>query len=99
MKPRYEQMLKHGNNKGKIPDYNPEFDYGGTAQFDPTQHAQDYEMFAKDIISGVAKEAGGSEDKFVQKWRGKSGNQDPAYYNRFQEGKKIFSNEIMGVSQ
>ncbi len=94
MKPRYELMLKHGNNQGKIPDYNPAFDYGGTIQFDPTQHGQQYEQFAKEIMSGIAKEAGGREDKFVQLWRGKSSREDPSYYEKVELGKKIFQNEM-----
>lgn len=97
MKPKYEQMLKHGNNSGKIPDYNPIYDYGGNAGFDPTQHSQDYEQFAKDIIAGVAKESGGNEGTFIQKWRGQSVNQDPSYYQKVQLGKKLFTNELSGV--
>lgn len=94
MLPRYEQMLKNGNNQGKIHDYNPIFDYGGTANFDPTQHAQQYQQFAKEIMSGVAKESGGNEHRFVELWRGKSQSQDPQYYKKVEIGKKIFQNEI-----
>ena len=69
MKPRYEMMLRHGNGNGKVQDYNPSFDYGGNAQFNPQQYGQMYEQFAKEVMSGIAKESGGNEEKFLQKWR------------------------------
>lgn len=93
MKPRYDAMNKHGNNKGKIKDYDPDYDYGGTAKFDPSKHGQDYEMFAKETIEGVAKEAGNDENKFIEKWRGKKEKDDPVYYKKVREGKKKYLDE------
>lgn len=97
LKPKYELMRKNGNNAGKISDFNSRYDYGGDAEFDSKQHGQEYEMFAKDIIKGVANEANNDEAEFVKKWRGKSSNQDPEYYQRYDQGKKNFltSQEIM----
>ncbi len=92
MKPRYDKMKYHGNNKGKVKDYNPRYDYGGDAEFDSKKHGKDYEVFANEIISGVSKEAKDDENKFVEKWRGKSEKQDPEYYKRYREGK--FNKEL-----
>lgn len=93
MKPKYELMLKHGNNKSGA-DYNNQYDYGGTAEFDTTQYGQAYQQFAKEIMSGIAKESGGNERKFIEKWRGKSVSQDHEYFKKVEMGKKIFSGEI-----
>lgn len=95
LKPRYELMLKNGNNKGQA-DYNPAFDYGGHAEFNPNQHAQDYERFAKEVMIGIAKESGNNEKKFIEKWRGKSIEEDPQYYKRFIDGKSKFTNFGIG---
>lgn len=91
--PRYQAMRESGNNKGKVPNYNPDFDYGGTAQFDPSQNAQDYEQFAKELMSHVAQKAP-DEQSFIQAWRGKAVTADPEYYKRVQQGKMMFDNEI-----
>ncbi len=90
LKPKYELMKKNGNNQGKTKDYNPRYDYGGDAEFDPSQHAQAYEQFAKEVIQGVGNEAKGDENSFIQKWRGKSPQQDPDYYKRYEDGKRTF---------
>lgn len=87
MKPRYDAMKKHGNMKGKLKDYDADYDYGGSAKFDASEEPE-YEKFAKDVISGVAKEAKDDEGAFIKKWRGNSG--DKEYFKRFQEGKKRY---------
>lgn len=87
MKPRYDKMKYHGNNKGKIKDYNPRYDYGGDAEFDSEKHGKDYEDFAKEVMAGVAKEAKDDENKFVEKWRGKSEKDDPKYFKKYREKK------------
>lgn len=87
LQPMYTQMKYNGNNQGKVQGYNADYDYGGNAGFDPSKHAQDYEMFAKDIMTGLSNRAGGNEHNFVQLWRGKSAAQDPDYYHRYIQGK------------
>jgi len=89
MKPRYKKMLYHGNMKGKIKDYNPRYDYGGDAEFDSKKHGKAYEKFSKEIMTGVLKEAKGDEKGFVKRWRGKGEKEDPEYFKRYNEGKKI----------
>ena len=96
MRPKYELMKKHGNNKGKVKDYNPRYDYGGDAEFDAKKHGASYEKYAKDIIGGVSKEAKGDEKEFVRKWRGKTEKQDPEYFKRYEEGKKKAEDEELG---
>ena len=93
MAPRYKKMLYHGNNKGKVADYNPRYDYGGDAEFDPKKHAQSYEVFAKEVMTGIDKEAKGDEKEFVRKWRGRKESQDPEYWKRMEEGKAKFDKE------
>lgn len=89
MKPRYEKMAQSGKNKGK-PGYSPRHDYGGDAEFDTKKHGQDYVVFAKEIMTGVAKEAKEDEKTFVKKWRGKDEKQDPEYFKKVEEGKNKF---------
>lgn len=87
MKPRYEKMKYHGNNKGKVKDYNPRYDYGGDAEFDSKKHSENYRVFSEEIMSGVGKEAKDDENKFIEKWRGKSEKDDPGYYKKYREAK------------
>ncbi len=77
MKPRYDKMLYHGNNKDKVKDYNPRYDYGGDAEFDAKKHGQDYEMFAKETMGRKAQIAKDDEKQFVREWRGKKESDDP----------------------
>lgn len=94
LKPRYEQMVKNGNNKDKMEGYNPAYDYGGNAEFNPKMYGQDYQMFAKDVISGVIKRAKGNEMDFLRRWRGQSMNQDPKYFERYNQGKQNFMSRM-----
>lgn len=86
MKPRYDRMKKADEN-------DKDYHYGGSAELDPAKHGQDYETMAKDIMTGIAKESGNDENKFVEKWRGKSERQDPKYYQKVREGNKKFEDE------
>lgn len=89
MAPRYKQMLYHGNMKGKLSDFNPNYDYGGNADFDSKKYGDQYKKFALDIIKGVLNEAKSDEIGFVNRWRGKSEKEDPEYYRRYREGKNM----------
>lgn len=100
MQPKWEMMKKIGINQSMkakgitakdIKDYNPDYDYGGGAEFDVNKHGQAYMKFAKDIMLGVAnKEAKGNEAHFLDKWRGATMNSVPKYYQRYLQGKESF---------
>ncbi len=102
MQPKYEMMKKVGINESmkkkgitpeKVAGYNPAYDYGGNAEFNPTQHTQDYVMFAKDIISGLSKRVNNDGNQFISKWRGMEASQDPDYFNRYKQGMNNFMKE------
>lgn len=81
MKPRYDKMKKVAGKR---------YDYGGDAEFDGAKHGSSYEQFAKDIMTGVSREAKDNDQELIKKWRGRSKEQDPKYYAKVEEGRKKY---------
>jgi hypothetical protein len=89
LKPRYDRMYK-------ADDKDTRYTYGGDAEFDSAKHGQDYEMFAKEVMTGIADEAKHNEDEFIKKWRGRDKSQDPKYYDKVSKGRKSFKDKMAG---
>ena len=81
MKPMYDNFIKHGNNKGKIKDYDADYDYGGTGKFD-IKDEESYKNLAKEILKDNAISNKNDDEKVIKAWRGKSRKDDPKYYEK-----------------
>ena len=65
------QFYKHGKSKGKIPDYNPIYDYGGSGDLSEGDK-KIYESTAKKILSYELKrmkKLGGGIKRLKREWR------------------------------
>lgn len=71
----------HGGMKGKLPDYNPLYDYGGAGMFatDPKAQAM-YRQIGTKMLNKDYALAGGDINKFTQLWRGVPAAKDPKYF-------------------
>jgi len=73
-------FLRHGNMKGKLPDYNPAFDYGGSGILNSPQDKSMYtNVFNKVLGHSYTNRAGGNLNNFLDMWRGKL---EPSYNNK-----------------
>jgi len=99
--PKYAQQFidqsksfaKHGRNKGKIPDYDPKYDYGGAGDLsDPSTHAL-YKDFAIRAMKGKYKDlqakgiTNPTPDDIAKAWRGVDPSKDPEYFKAFTAGR------------
>lgn len=88
LEPMFNNFNKHGGNKGKIKDYDPDYDYGGSGKFDGKKEGENYKKFAHELIEAKIQESKGDENKFIQSWRGKGEKDDPEYYKRYRSKKQ-----------
>ena len=93
LEPMYIKFQKLGDTPaGKK---NPAYDYGGTGNF-PVEKAPEYELFAGELLGLLGKETGGDINKLIKRWRGKTEQEDPAYYKRFRDKYTDINKAIMG---
>jgi hypothetical protein len=77
-----DELLRHGSMFGKLPDYNPDFDYGGIGSLGATPELRaKYRSLAETVMGHMYKETGNDLNKFIQRWRGVAEVKDPKYYH------------------
>lgn len=78
--PHADTMLKHGRMKGKIPDYDPRFDYGGPGDFNDTDKLM-YSRLGEMMIEDVKKRVGNDPAAIMKDWHG--ADPDSGYAERY----------------
>jgi len=78
------EFKRHGGMKGKLPDYNPDFDYGGKGNMGdtPEQRALYESAMKKFMGHRYNTEANRDIKKFMEMWRGEPQARAPGYYNK-----------------
>ncbi|TRZ52305.1 MAG: hypothetical protein D4S01_03175 [Dehalococcoidia bacterium] len=78
-----QKFKQHGNMKGKLPTYNPAYDYGGAGDLGSTPENQTrYGDVARKMMAHMYAQKGYDLQKFIQAWRGQGPTQDPEYYSK-----------------
>lgn len=85
------KFAEHGNNKGKIPHFNPDYDYGGQGGLTTEADYEGYSKLSKAIMSDLwakAKTTDKPLENMIKYWRwgegsDKSRDDDPEYFKRF----------------
>ncbi len=81
-----EKLYRHGKMRGKIPDYDPRFDYGGSGNI-TDKDKRLYVSTAKKIIKYELKRVGGIKN-LKREWRHgpkkyRKGGEDIKYFKKF----------------
>ena len=81
------QQLKYGREPNK-PGYDKRYDYGGKGDLSTPEYHEPYKKMAKTMMHQMDKELKSTNPKagikdLVQRWRGKSQDQDERYYKDF----------------
>lgn len=77
--PMQNQFLKYGKEPLK-PGYTPEFDYGGTGNFDAKSHGTAYLQLARELLAHELGRNSGDVIATLEAWRGRKHTQDPEYF-------------------
>lgn len=85
------EFSKHGNNIGKIPYFNPTYDYGGSGNMNNPHDQAGYGILSKEIMGDLwqnAKKKDNPLDTMIGYWRWGEGSKntradDPEYFKRF----------------
>jgi len=76
-----EKFKHHGRNKGKVPDYDPKYDYGGKGDMGNTPDDREkYRQMSMYMIRDMYNRSGKDINKFLQAWRGLPESEAPGYY-------------------
>ena len=82
------KALHNGNNKGKIPDYDPDFDYGGKGSLYKPRAQELYKRTTMRILEDIYNEKGGDPHAIARRWRGikdhETLDRNSTWYKRFQ---------------
>ena len=86
-----QEFAKHGNNEGKMPNFNPAYDYGGSGGMAGEEHHAGYEKLSKNIMNDLwakAKTTDKPLENMIRYWRWGEGSDktradDPEYFKRF----------------
>ncbi len=81
------QQLKYGREPNK-PGYDKRYDYGGKGDLSATEYHKPYQTMAKTMMRQMDHELKSQNPKagvkdLIQRWRGKSHQDDPRYYDEF----------------
>jgi len=81
------QQLKYGREPNK-PGYDKRYDYGGKGDLSTPEYHEPYKKMAKTMMHQIDKELKSTNPKanvhnLIKRWRGKSYEQDPDYYDTF----------------
>ncbi len=85
------EFAKHGNNKGKIPNFDPNHDYGGSGTMHSEADQEGYAQMSKAIMNDLwskAKKTDKPLENMIRYWRWGEGSDktrqdDPEYFTRF----------------
>jgi len=86
-----QEFAKHGNNKGKMHNFNPDYDYGGPGGMAGEEHHEGYAKLSKAIMNDLWSKAKTTDkplENMIKYWRWGEGSDktradDPEYFTRF----------------
>lgn len=77
--PQAKEFSRQGNMKGKLKDYNPDYDYGGRGRLHTPKELELYDRMALAMIGERVSRSKSPVD-VIRKWRGRGPGEDPEYY-------------------